>query len=102
MQFVPTLFTFAWLGLLIMARKFDCVTLILCCVFLGVQFYLVLNDWRRPKPGGEDTQLKVLIGAAFLADVKEHPETRAAANVVLARSITAGRDREFLKKKGWL
>ena len=70
MQFVPTLFTIAWLGLFLMARKFDSVTLILCSLFLVAQFYLVSNDRKTPTPGGEDTRLNVIVGAAILADVK--------------------------------
>ncbi len=48
----------------------------------------------------DDTREKVLIGAAFIADMKQHPETRAAIKAVLQRAITATRDREFLKSKG--
>jgi hypothetical protein len=50
----------------------------------------------------DDTREKVLIGAAFLADSRQHPETRAAVEMVLKRAITAPRDREFLKTRGWL
>jgi septal ring factor EnvC (AmiA/AmiB activator) len=50
----------------------------------------------------EDTRLKVLVGAATLADVELHPETRAGVEAVLKRGIVAPRDREFLKAKGWL
>jgi hypothetical protein len=50
----------------------------------------------------EDTRQKVLIGAAFLNDVEVHPETRAGVKVVLRRAITAERDINFLKEKGWL
>jgi hypothetical protein len=50
----------------------------------------------------EDTRLKVLIGAAFLADVQHHEETRAGIKTVLQRAITAVQDKEFLKEKGWL
>ena len=50
----------------------------------------------------DDTRLKVLIGAAFLADTEHHEETRGAVKAVLERAITASRDREFLKEKGWL
>ncbi len=50
----------------------------------------------------DDTREKVLIGAAFIADIKQHPETRAAVEVVLKRAISAPRDREFLKARGWL
>lgn len=50
----------------------------------------------------EDTRLKVLVGAAILADVQLKPETRAGLKAVLERAITATRDRDFLKEKGWL
>ena len=50
----------------------------------------------------EDTRLKVLVGAALLADVAVHPETRAGVQAVLKRAITAPRDRDFLSAKGWL
>jgi len=50
----------------------------------------------------EDTRLKVLVGAAILADVALHPETRAGVEAILKRAIVAPRDREFLKAKGWL
>ena len=50
----------------------------------------------------EDTRLKVLIGAAIIADVSLYPETRAGVQSVLKRAITANRDAEFLKGKGWL
>jgi hypothetical protein len=50
----------------------------------------------------EDTRLKVLVGAAILSDVELHPETRAGVEAVLKRAISAPRDREFLKGKGWI
>jgi len=50
----------------------------------------------------EDTRLKVLIGAAYLNDVEVHPETRTGVKAVLQRGITAERDQNFLKEKGWL
>ncbi len=50
----------------------------------------------------DDTRLKVLIGAAFLADTAKNPETRAGLTAILERAITTARDREFLKAKGWL
>jgi hypothetical protein len=50
----------------------------------------------------DDTRLKVIIGAAFLADAGHHEEIRAGIKAVLERAITAERDREFLKQKGWL
>jgi hypothetical protein len=56
----------------------------------------------KSKTRKEDTRLKILFGAAFLNDVEQHPETRAAILEVLERGITIDRDREFLKAKGWL
>lgn len=50
----------------------------------------------------EDTRLKVLVGAAILADIAKNPETRAGVMAVLERAIVAPRDREFLKAKGWI
>lgn len=57
---------------------------------------------QKAKARKEDTRLKVLVGAAILADVSLHPETRAGIKAILQRAITAVRDREFLKGKGWL
>ena len=56
---------------------------------------------EKKKARKEDTRLKVLVGAAILADMELHPETRAGVEAVLKRAITAPRDREFLKGKGW-
>ena len=50
----------------------------------------------------EDTRLKVLVGAALLADSKIHPKTAAFVRDVLQRAITAERDRAFLQRKGWI
>ena len=50
----------------------------------------------------EDTRLKVIIGAAVLANTALHPETREGVVELLEKAITAPRDREFLKGKGWL
>jgi hypothetical protein len=57
---------------------------------------------RKSRARKEDTRLKVLVGAAMLADVARHPEARAGIQAVLQRAITADRDREFLRDKGWL
>jgi hypothetical protein len=56
----------------------------------------------KAKGRREDTRLKILIGAAHLADALQHDETRAGVRAVLDRAITAPHDREFLKQKGWL
>lgn len=50
----------------------------------------------------EDTRLKVLIGAAMLADMKIHPKTAELIKEVLQRGITEKHDRKFLQDKGWL
>lgn len=50
----------------------------------------------------DETREKVLLGACFLADMKIHPETRGIVETVLKRAISAPRDREFLKARGWL
>lgn len=50
----------------------------------------------------EDTRLKVVVGAALLADAKLHPETVNLLRSVLPRAVTSPRDRDFLKAKGWL
>jgi large subunit ribosomal protein L7/L12 len=50
----------------------------------------------------EDTRVKVLVGAAFLADIDKNPETRALVLSVVERAIVNPKDREFLKSKGWL
>jgi hypothetical protein len=58
----------------------------------------------------EDTRLKVLIGAAMLADIDAqealNPETAArhkeAIKAILDRAIKSPRDREFLVGKRWL
>jgi hypothetical protein len=50
----------------------------------------------------EDTRLKIIVGAAILADMKIHPETRAGVVEILQKAVTAPRDREFLTSKGLL
>jgi hypothetical protein len=50
----------------------------------------------------DDTREKVIVGAAILANVKINPETRAGVADVLEKAVTAPRDREFLKGRGWL
>lgn len=49
-----------------------------------------------------DTRLKVIIGAAFLADATIHDDTKVVVRRVVERAIQAPRDREFLKDAGWL
>jgi septal ring factor EnvC (AmiA/AmiB activator) len=56
----------------------------------------------KAKARKEDTRLKVIVGAAVIANSELHPETRGAVVEVLRKAVTAPRDREFLKSKGWL
>jgi len=48
----------------------------------------------------DETRTKVLVGAAMLADSALHEETRNGMRAVLARAITAPRDRDFLRSRG--
>lgn len=50
----------------------------------------------------EDTRLKVLVGAALLADAKLHVDTADFLRSVLPRAVVEKRDRNFLQSKGWL
>ena len=50
----------------------------------------------------EDNRLKVLVGAALLADAKLNPDTESLIRSVLPRAVVAQRDRDFLQAKGWL
>ena len=50
----------------------------------------------------DDTRLKVIVGAAMIANAELHPETRVGVVEVLRKAVTAPRDREFLTSKGWL
>jgi hypothetical protein len=50
----------------------------------------------------EDTRLKIIIGAALMADAALHPDTAAFLASVLRRAVTADRDRALLQNKGWL
>jgi predicted nuclease with TOPRIM domain len=50
----------------------------------------------------DETRVKVLIGAAFLADTLKHPETKDLIKEVVNRGIQRDKDREILKKAGWL
>lgn len=61
-----------------------------------------LEAREKAKERKEDTRLKVLIGAAVLADSKLNPQTHALAQEVVQRAIVSERDRDFLRRKGWL
>jgi hypothetical protein len=57
---------------------------------------------QKAKARKDETRLKVLVGAAFLADIAKNPDTDAAVRSVLKRGIVNPKDKEFLKSKGWL
>ncbi len=57
---------------------------------------------QKDKERKEDTRLKVLIGAAMLADARINPSTVEQVRRVLQRGITSERDRAFLESKGWI
>ena len=61
-----------------------------------------LENQAKTQARKDDTRLKILIGAAMLADAAIHPETDKSIRGVLARAITQERDREFLRAKQWL
>jgi predicted nuclease with TOPRIM domain len=50
----------------------------------------------------DETRIKVLIGAAFVADTLKHPEIKDLIKTVVNRGIQRDKDREILKKAGWL
>jgi hypothetical protein len=50
----------------------------------------------------DDTRLKVIVGAACLADAGIHADTKTRLREILYRGVKAGRDREFLQLKGWV
>ena len=61
-----------------------------------------LEARRKAQERKDDTRLKVLIGAALLAESKINPKITAFVQEVLKKAITAERDRDFLIKKEWL
>src|ERR1039457_3459973 len=57
---------------------------------------------EKGKKRKEENRVKILVGVGIIADTLKNPETRAGVVSVLDRAITAPKDREFLKTKGWL
>ena len=57
---------------------------------------------ENAKARKRDTRLKVIVGAACLADAAIHDDLKTTVRAVLERAVTAPRDREFLKAEGWL
>lgn len=60
-----------------------------------------LEAQRSVQARKEETRLKVLVGAAMLADAKVNPATPGILLEILQRAITTERDRKFLEEKGW-
>ena len=61
-----------------------------------------LEARERNKNRKEETRLKILIGGGIVADAKIHPEVIDLIQEILDRATPAARDRNFLKKMGWL
>lgn len=69
-----------------------------------------LQNRQNAEKHKADTRLKVLLGAAMLADLHKLAETDTAAAekqraeivALLNRAIQVKRDREFLQELGWL
>jgi hypothetical protein len=49
----------------------------------------------------DDTHEKVLIGAALLADIAVHSETRELVQTILKRAVTKDTDKVFLRLRKW-
>lgn len=61
-----------------------------------------LEAQRSTQERKDDTRLKVLIGAALLADAKANSSTSGVIRSILRRAVTTPRDKEFLAAKGWM
>lgn len=61
-----------------------------------------LESRAKAQKRKEDTRLKVLVGAAMLAECQNNPKVTPGIKRILHRAITAERDREFLQRTGWL
>lgn len=61
-----------------------------------------LETQEKKQARKDETRLKILVGAAMMADGKIHPETMKFVKAVLSRAITAPRDQEFLATNNWL
>lgn len=49
-----------------------------------------------------ENRLKIIVGAALLADARLHSETALLLGTALDRAVTAPRDREFLISRNWI
>ena len=56
----------------------------------------------KAKERKEETRVKILIGAAMLADSIINSSTKTFIEDVLKRAITEKRNIEFLQEKGWM
>lgn len=61
-----------------------------------------LEAQRSTQERKDDTRLKVLVGAALLADAKANPSTSGVIRSILRRAVTTPRDKEFLVARGWM
>lgn len=61
-----------------------------------------LEAKQKAQKRKDENRLKILIGAAMLADAKINDETAVLILEVLERAITTERDRAFLQSKNWL
>ena len=61
-----------------------------------------LEAQRSTQERKADTRLKVLVGAALLADAKANPSTSGVIRSILRRAVTTPRDKEFLVARGWM
>ena len=49
-----------------------------------------------------ENRLKIIVGAALLADARLHSETALLLGAALDRAVTAPRDRDFLVSRNWI
>ncbi|HBM90463.1 MAG TPA: mobilization protein [Rhodospirillaceae bacterium] len=50
----------------------------------------------------DETRIKILIGAAMMAEAKAQPKIKTFLDQVLKSRIKEKRNIEFLQKKGWM
>jgi hypothetical protein len=61
-----------------------------------------LQAREKSRTRKDDTRTKIIVGAAILANINLHPETRARIVPILNKAVTAPRDRELLTARGLL
>jgi hypothetical protein len=57
---------------------------------------------KKAESRKEDTRLKIIVGATFIADMKAGKTPPSLVRDVLNRGLTTERDRELVKKAGLL